>query len=174
MTKGKIGANRTLDVILNQGAAFENYYWMEGHLPSDQERRITVTHQNQPQQCSNCFMYSKVKYGGTLCPGNGNGRACKALGTERAKMTPYMRVLERMVGYKSIKAKFSHMGNMEEFYVDCEDTDITFNSVYKSPIVEKDEKIQALEKEKQNLSAEKEKFLSFRKILKKQNQSCLL
>ena len=154
--KGKIGANRTLDVILNQGAAFENYFWMEGPLPSDQGRRITVTHQNQPQQCSNCFMYSKVKYGRELCPGNGNGRACKALGTERAKMGPYMRELEKVVGYKSIKAKFSHMGNMEEFYMDSEETDITFNTVYKSPLLEKDEKIQALEKEKEYLSAQKE------------------
>ena len=103
-------------------------------------------------------MYSKVKYGGELCPGNGNGRACKALGTERAKMSPYMRELEKMVGYKSIKAKFSHMGNMEEFYVDSEETELSFNTVYKSPILEKDEKIQALEKEKENLSVEKEKL----------------
>ena len=45
--KGKIGSNRTLDVILNPGSSFENYYWMEGPLPSDQGKRITVTHQNQ-------------------------------------------------------------------------------------------------------------------------------
>ena len=29
--RGKIGSNRTLDVILNKGFAFENYFWMEGY-----------------------------------------------------------------------------------------------------------------------------------------------
>ena len=88
--RGKIGANRSLDVLLNPGYAFENYYWLEGPLPSDQGRRITVTHQNQAQQCSHCFGYSFAKYGDLmkLCPGNGNGKACKAMDTERAKMAP--------------------------------------------------------------------------------------
>ena len=153
--KGKIGSNRTLDVILNPGSSFENYYWMEGPLPSDQGRRITVTHQNQFQQCSNCFSYNKIKYGYPVCPGNGNGRACKALGTDRARMGPYMRELERVVGYKSIKAKFSNMGNMEEFGIDDEETEITFNTTYKSPIIEKDETIQALLKQKEMLVLEK-------------------
>ena len=155
--KGRVGSNRTLDVILNPGAAFENFFWMEGPLPSDQGRRITVTHQNQPQQCSNCFGFSKIKYGGELglCPGNGNGRACKALGTERTKMGPYMRELERLLGYRSIKAKFSHMGNMEELNMDEEEADITFNATYKSPIVEKDEEIKTLIREKDALVQEK-------------------
>ena len=73
--KGKVGSNRTVDVILNDGASFENYYWLEGPLPSDQGRRITVTHQNQTQQCSNCFYFAKSKYGMEMrCPGNGNGK----------------------------------------------------------------------------------------------------
>ena len=34
------------------------------------------------------------------------------MGTVRAKMAPYMRELEKLVGYKSIKAKFGNVGNM--------------------------------------------------------------
>ena len=81
-----------------------------------QGRRIIVTHQNQPQQCSHCFGYSNPKYGDglDLCPGNKNGCACKVLGTERAKMGPYMHELERLHGYRSLKAKFSNVSNMEE------------------------------------------------------------
>ena len=60
--KGKVGSNRTVEVLLNEGAVFENFYWLEGPLPGDQERRITVTHQGQPQQCSNCFSYDNPKY----------------------------------------------------------------------------------------------------------------
>ena len=77
--KGKIGSISSLDVLLNPGYAFENYYWLEGPLPSDQG-----TPQNQPMQCNNCFGYIIAKYGNglSLCPGDGNGRACKAMETE--------------------------------------------------------------------------------------------
>ena len=112
--KGKVGSNRTVELVLNDAACFENYYWLEGPLPLDQGRRITVTHQNQPQQCSNCFGFAKPKYGESeerRCPANGNGRACKELGTERMKMGPYMKDLERFIGYKSLKAKFSRVGS---------------------------------------------------------------
>ena len=147
--KGKIGSNRSLDVLLNPGCTFENYYWLEGPLPSDQGRRITVTHQNQPTQCSNCFGYSRQKYGTelNLCPGNGIGRVCKAMETERAKMGPYMRVLERLVGYKSLKARYSRVGVFEPIE-DEEESEVTDTTVYKSPVIERDEKIEELIVEK--------------------------
>ena len=156
--RGKFGSNRTLDVILNPGAAFENYFWLEGPLPSDQGRRIIVTHQNQPQQCSHCFGFSVAKYGEETvrCPGNANGRACKALETERAKMGPYMKELYRLLGYKSIKAKFSCVGNIEEIIEDDEENENNLRTTYKSPIVEKDEIILELRKEKEKLIQEKE------------------
>ena len=103
--RGKVGSNRTLEVILNSGASLENYFWLEGPLPSDQGRRITVTHQNQQQQCSNCFSFARPKYGMSdefRCPGNGKGKACKEMGTEQMKMGPYMKELERVVGFKSL------------------------------------------------------------------------
>ena len=51
--KGKMGSISSLDVLLNPGYTFENHCWLEGPLPSDQGRRVTVTHQNQPMQCNN-------------------------------------------------------------------------------------------------------------------------
>ena len=161
---------------MNQGSAFKNFFWMEGPLPSDQGRRITVIHQNQPQQCSNCFGYSRAKYGGELglCLANANGRACKTMGTIRAKMAPYMRELERLVGYKTIKAKFGNVGNMDENNPEEEEVDTT----YKSPIVEKDEIISTLIQEKEDLLLEKEKlgkiFQSFKKISPKPSLSSVL
>ena len=89
-----------------------------------------------------------------LCPGNGNGKACKAMNTERARMGPYMKDLERLLGYRSLKAKFSRMGNMEEAVLDEEETEVSFKTIYKSPIVEKDEMIKALVKEKEQLGKE--------------------
>ena len=177
---GKLGSNRTVDVVLNAGASFENYFWMEGPLPFDQGRRVTVTLQGQQQQCSNCFSYSKPKYGISedySCPANGNGKACKEMGLERTKMGPYMKALERLIGYRSLKAKYSTAGSQEEVYEDEEDTEVSFKTVYKNPIIERDEKIQALEKEhqvlKEQLPAMQEELLKTRKemeaMLKAQN-----
>ena len=157
MTGGKVGSNRSVDVILNDGASFENFYWLEGPLPPDQGRRITVTHQNQPQQCSNCFSFTKPKYGISeeyKCPANGNGKACKEMGLERTRMGPYMRGLERFVGYRSLKAKFSRSGTPEQIYEDEEETEVSLQMLYKNPIVERDEKIQSLQKEHQDLKGQ--------------------
>ena len=59
-----------------------------------------------------------------------------------------MRELERLVGYKSLKAKFSRCrcspGNMDENFVDEEETEVSFKTVYINPIIERDEKISAL------------------------------
>ena len=152
--RAKLGSNRTVDVILNPGASFEKYFWMEGPLPSDQGRRVTVTHQGQLQQCSNCFSFAKPKYGISeefKCPANGNGKACKEMGMDRTKMAPYMKALERLIGYKSLKARYSTVGSQEEVYVDEEESEVSFKTVYKNPIIERDEKIQTLEKEHQAL-----------------------
>ena len=45
---------------LNSGQSFNNYYWMEGPLPGDQGRRITVLHQGQSQQCSHCLKTADI------------------------------------------------------------------------------------------------------------------
>ena len=41
--RGKVGSNRSLEIVLNKGASFENYYWMEGPLSGDQGRIVTMT-----------------------------------------------------------------------------------------------------------------------------------
>ena len=158
--KGKTGSNRTVEVLLNEGASFENYYWLEGPLPGDQGRRITVTHQGQPQQCSNCFSYDIPKYGRALaerCPAQGNGKACKLLGTPRAKMNPYMKELEKLVGFATLKIKQARLTGNKAGYDNAEDTmgeNLEDENEFKTPIMERDEKISNLEKEKLELCRE--------------------
>ena len=71
-------------------------------------------------------------------------------------MGPYMKELYRLLGYKSIKAKFSCVGNIEEIIEDDEENENNLRTIYKSPIVEKDEIILELRKEKEKLIQEKE------------------
>jgi hypothetical protein len=154
--RGKIGSNRTVDVLLNEGAAFENYFSLEGPLPGDQGRRVTVTHQGQPQQCSNCFSYDIPKYGMALsgrCPAQGNGHACKMMGTPRARMNHYMKDLEKLVGFTTLKMKHARFsGNRIATYDVNDDEEIVEDLVYKTPVGEKDERISTLEKEKRRVA----------------------
>ena len=156
--KGKIGSNRSVDVLLSEGSAFENFYWLEGPLPGDQGRRITVTHQGQPQQCSNCFSYDIPKYGKPLsarCPAQGNGNACKMMGTPRARMNPYMKELEKLVGYTTLKMKHARAsGNVAAAYDISEEPNSEEELVFRTPIAERDEKILILEKEKEEIQTE--------------------
>ena len=83
--RGMVGSTRYVDMELAKGAAFENYYWLEGPLPGDHGRRILVLHNGQVPQCSHCF-----KKANTRCPGGGNGKICDLKKTPRAKMLAYM------------------------------------------------------------------------------------
>ena len=69
-----------------------------------------------------------------------------------------MKDLERLLGYRSIKSKFSRVGVMNEPVIDEDETEIAFNTTYKSPIIEKDEQIQALLSEQESLRLENEKL----------------
>ena len=89
------------------------------------------------------------------CPGN--GRACKEMGTERTKMRPYMKELERLIGYTPFKSRFNKtgFGHMDEkTYEDEEETEVVFNTFYKNPIIERDEKISSLQQESSVLKME--------------------
>ena len=84
-----------------------------------------MTHQGQPQQCSNCFSYDIPKYGKSLterCPAQGNGKACKLLDTPRARMNPYMRELEKLVGFATLKIKQARLSGNKVGYNITEDT----------------------------------------------------
>ena len=50
--KGMPGSNRYVEMVLNNGVCFENFYWMEGPLPGDAGRPVTVLHNGQQTQCS--------------------------------------------------------------------------------------------------------------------------
>ena len=99
--KGMLGSTKWIEVELNQGASMENFYWLEGPLPGDDGCRITVLHNGQIQQCSNCLR--RADQG---CPGQGNGKACETLLTPRTKMSVYMKSLKVKVGYMTLKAKY--------------------------------------------------------------------
>ena len=94
------GSTRFVDMELSPGARFMNYYWMEGPLPGDRGCRITVLHSGQERQCSNCL---RTMSNG--CPGQGQGKVCKAQGTQMARMTDYMTYLFKKIGYESLKMK---------------------------------------------------------------------
>ena len=94
------GSTRFVDVEMEQGISFENYYWLEGPLPGDIGKRIVVLHNNQPPQCSHC-----LRRAGLGCPAMGNGKACERTGTGRARMNEYMESLKKKIGYTSLKIK---------------------------------------------------------------------
>ena len=102
------GATRYVEVRLIPGRFFRNFYWVEGPLPGDQGRRITALHPNQPPQCSNCFRYaaSATTAGSLPCPGAGNGKACEAANTPRARMSDYVTSLRLQDHYVSLKTLY--------------------------------------------------------------------
>ena len=98
--RGATGSTRYVKMKLNPGTQFENFYWVEGPLDQDQGGRITVTHEGQISQCSNC-----LKREGD-CRGFGKGKLCKDKKEPRADMKKYMRFLQEEHGYTSLKTKF--------------------------------------------------------------------
>ena len=98
---GLQGSTRFVDMELSPGKAFLNYYWMEGPLPSDQGCRITVLHSGQDRQCSQC-----LKTFSNGCPGQGQGKVCKDLGTKMTRMSDYISQLKLSTGYESLKSAY--------------------------------------------------------------------
>ena len=104
--RGVRGPNRSVEVKLKSGKQFENFYWMEGPLEEDQGCRITLLHHGQEQQCSHCLRRGN-------CPANGNGKACRILGTQRRKISDYMKYLNMSHNYTSLKMKYKQKQEME-------------------------------------------------------------
>ena len=96
------GSTRYVDMQMEEGKTFMNYYWMEGPLAGDQGKRIVVLHSNQPPQCSHCLKRSSEG-----CPALGVGKACERSGTPKAKMKEYMENLRKKTGYVSLKIKYA-------------------------------------------------------------------
>ena len=98
--RGMKGSTRFIEMNLDEGKTFLNYYWLEGPLPGDRGRRVTVTHGGQVQQCSHC-----LRRAGQGCPAAGNGYNCEKAGTKRALMKEYMNNVRTKTGYVSLKMK---------------------------------------------------------------------
>ena len=102
-TKKGVLTSPTRYVLMNLkiGAAFHNFYWMEGPMSGDPGRRITVLHQGQRRQCSNCLKAAILG-----CQGAGNGKVCAKANVERANMSIYMQAIKVATGYESLKSKY--------------------------------------------------------------------
>ena len=100
LTRGVLGSTRFVEMKLNPGKQFENFYWMEGPLDQDQGGRITVLHDGQIMQCSHCLRRADS------CPGGGKGKLCRERKTRRGEIADYMRHLKLQHNYVSLKMKF--------------------------------------------------------------------
>ena len=104
-----ISSTRYVEMQMDPGKYFRNYYWLAGPLAGETGRRITVLHSNQPKQCSWCFRYAPTSADTAIspshCPGNGDGRTCKSADTPRAKMSQYIDAL-RFEGYVSLRDQY--------------------------------------------------------------------
>ena len=112
---GLVGSTRFVDMEMNPGSSMMNFYWMEGPLPGDQGCRITVLHSGQDRQCSHCL---KTLSDG--CPGQGQGKVCKSLGTKMTRMVDYMADIKGKTGYESLKTaylkKFPTIGLEDKYH----------------------------------------------------------
>ena len=97
--RGMMGSTRWVEMDLK--TSMNNFYWLEGPLPGDKGSRVTVLHNGQEQQCSNC-----LKTGRSGCKAQGNGKVCVQMMTPRARMIDYMTELKKTRGYESLKSLY--------------------------------------------------------------------
>ena len=98
--RGAVGSTRYVKMQMNPGKQFENFYWLSGPLDTDQGARITITHEGQVSQCSNCLRRAND------CTSGGKGKLCKDNKVPRADMKDYMRYLKEDHGFTSLKNKY--------------------------------------------------------------------
>ena len=166
--KGMASSTRFVDMLMNEGACMENYYWMEGPLSGDKGRRVLVLHNNQEYQCSHC-----LRRPSTGCPGQGNGKACEQLGTTRGKMFLYMQSLRLKIGYTSLKTLY--MEDQARNFPSLKGTDQQVNEMNEeedsvvpmNPIELKDKKIYSLLKDLEATKAKDDEINSLKEALVK-------
>ena len=102
-------STRWVEMTLDPGKSFKNYYWLQGPQAGDTGRRITVLHASQPKQCSWCLRFpspsSSTSTATNFCPGGGNGKMCQIKETPRAKMADYVETL-KAEGYMSLRDEY--------------------------------------------------------------------
>ena len=99
-------STRWVEMTMEPGKSFRNYYWLAGPQPGDVARRITVLHSGQTRQCSWCLRCRPTSSSTTSspghCPGGGDGKICEDMDTPRAKLSDYTTSLKEE-GYMSLK-----------------------------------------------------------------------
>ena len=79
-----------------------NFIWLEGPRDSDLSSRITVTYgAGRERQCGHCLKTSKDG-----CLGFGKAKICREKKGERASAESYMKNLEEVHGYKTLKSTY--------------------------------------------------------------------
>ena len=91
-----------------------NYFWLEGPLGSDHGVRVSLSYPGQLPQCYHCLSSA------TVCPGQGWGKQCKALGKiGKTSMNKYMRVLNTN-GFFTLKQ--GHVKKQKEIIKEKQDS----------------------------------------------------
>jgi len=79
-----------------------NFIWLEGPCASHLSSRITVTYgAGRERQCGHCLKTSKEG-----CLGFGKAKICRERKGERASADVYMKNLEELYGYKTLKSTY--------------------------------------------------------------------
>ena len=79
-----------------------NFIWLEGPCASHLSSRITVTYgAGRERQCGHCLKTSKDG-----CLGSGKAKICREKKGERASADVYMKNLEELYGYKTLKSTY--------------------------------------------------------------------
>ena len=99
--RGLENGTRAIDMELTEGKSFMNYIWLAGPLPVDKLARITIAHDGQKQQCSNCL---RTAHEG--CPAGAVGKLCREMKTDTMSVENYMRSLNENYKYKSLKDQY--------------------------------------------------------------------
>ena len=99
--KGLENGTRSIDVELSEGKTFMNYIWLAGPLPTDKVARITITHDGQKQQCSNCL---RTAIEG--CPAGAVGKLCRGMKTDTMSVENYMKLLSDTFKYRTLKDEY--------------------------------------------------------------------
>ena len=157
--KGLENGTRSIDIELDEGKTFMNYIWLAGPLSVDKVARVTITHEGQKQQCSNC-----LRTAAEGCPAGAVGKLCHSLKTDTLSVDNYMKSLNEKIQYRTLKDQYlSSSNNCPETNIDEVAANIINSTAQNVAIeIELKEKIthsNAQLKAKENYGKEKNKKL---------------
>merc|ERR1711867_391921 len=87
-------------VVMHLGKAFKNFYWLGGLHPTSRDKKITVIHHGQTQQCANCLLTEEEG-----CPAMGVGKSCRDMKHPRTPLAEYFKRLEEQDGFISLRTQ---------------------------------------------------------------------